>query len=64
MRKVKAWLVTEVTDWIDTIVELPVAAFQSREMAERCKEVRDRRAEGAEDLTWNKIEQIEVVLDD
>ena len=64
MRKVKAWLVTEYADWVDTIVHLPVVAFQSRDMAELCKETRDRRADGAEDHVWNEVEQIEVVLDD
>ena len=37
MRKVKAWLVTEVKDWVDVFVERPVIAFQSREMAEKCR---------------------------
>ena len=64
MRKVKAWLVTEVTDWGDVFVERPVIAFQRREMAELCKERRDRRADGAEDPTWHEIDEIEVVLDD
>lgn len=64
MRKVKAWLVTEITDWVDVFVERPFIAFQSREMAERCKETRDRRAEGAEDRTWHEVYEIEVVLDD
>lgn len=64
MRKVKAWLVTKYVDWIDSVVERPVTAFQSREMAELCKETRNRRAEGSEDLTWHEIHEIEVVLDD
>lgn len=64
MRKVKAWLVNEIKDWGDMFVERPVIAFQRREMAERCKEARDRRAEGAEDRTWHEIDEIEVVLDD
>lgn len=64
LRKVKAWLVTEYTDWVDSVVHRPVTAFQRREMAERCKEARDRRAEGAEDLTWHEVYEIEVVLDD
>ena len=64
MRKVKAWLVTRCADWGDFLVERPVIAFQSREMAERCKERRDKRAEGAEDPTWHEIDEIEVVLDD
>lgn len=64
MRKVKAWLVTEVTDWGDVFAERPVIAFQSREMAERCMEKRDKRAEGAEDPTWHEIHEIEVLLDD
>ena len=64
MRKVKAWLVTRCADWGGVLVERPIIAFQSREMAERCKEARDRRAEGAEDLTWHEVYEIEVVLDD
>lgn len=64
MRKVKAWLVTKCVDWIDSVVKRPVTAFQSREMAERCKERRDKRAEGAEDRTWHEVYEIEVVLDD
>lgn len=64
MRKVKAWLVTEVTDWGDVFVERPVTAFQRREMAERCMETRDRRADGKEDPTWHEIHEIEVVMDD
>lgn len=64
MRKVKAWLVTEVKDWVDVFVERPFIAFQSREMAERCMNVRAIRAMGAEDPTWYTIDQIEVVLDD
>ena len=64
MRKVKAWLVTRCADWGDFLVERPVIAFQSREMAEKCKERRDRRADGAEDPTWHEIDEIEVVLDD
>ena len=63
MRKVKAWLVTEVTDWGDVFVERHVTAFQRRDMAEMCMETRDRRADGAEDPTWNEIHEIEVVLD-
>lgn len=64
MRKVKAWLVTECTDWIDVLVERPIIAFQNREMAELCVERRDERAEGFDDPTWNHIDEIEVVLDD
>lgn len=64
MRKVKAWLVTEVSYWGDTFVERHVIVFQRREMAERCKETRDRRAEGDEDPTWHEVYEIEVVLDD
>lgn len=64
MRKVKAWLVTEVIDWEDVFVNLPVAAFQRLEMAEMCKERRDARAEGAEYPTWHEIHEIEVVMDD
>lgn len=64
MRKVKAWLVTEVTDWTDFFIERPVVAFQSREMAELCRDRRNRRAEGAEDPTWHEVNEIEVVLDD
>ena len=64
MRKVNAWLVTRYADWGDVIVECPIIAFQRREMAERCVEVRDRRADGAEDLTWHDIDEIEVVMDD
>lgn len=64
MRKVKAWLVTRFADWGDVIVERPVTAFQRREMAERCMEKRDMRADGAEDPTWHEINEIEVVLDD
>lgn len=64
MRKIKAWLVTRYADWGDVLVKCPIIAFQSREMAERCMEKRDRRAEGAEDLTWHEIDDIEVVLDD
>lgn len=64
MRKVKAWLVTEVTDWVDVCVELPFIAFQRLEMAELCKDRRNARAEGAENPTWNEIHEIEVVLDD
>lgn len=64
MRKIKAWLVTEVKDWVGVFVERPFIAFQSREMAETCKETRDRRADGAEDRTWHEVYEIEVVLDD
>lgn len=64
MRKVKAWLVTEITDWGDTFVERTVTAFQRRDMAELCKDRRDARAEGAEYPTWHEIHEIEVVLDD
>ena len=64
MRKVKAWLVTEVTDWGGVFGERHVAAFQRREMAERCMETRDRRSDGAEYSTWNEIHEIEVVMDD
>lgn len=64
MRKVRAWLVTEYTDWIDTLIQTPIIAFQSREDAELCAKRRDKRAEGYEDPTWNMIDQIEVVLDD
>ena len=64
MRKVKAWLVTRCADWGDVIVERPVIAFQSREMAERCVEKRDMRAYRNEDPTWHEIDEIEVVLDD
>mgnify|MGYP007095040241 FL=1 len=64
MRKVKVWLVTEVMDWADEFVELPVVAFQSLAMAVLCKERRDRRAKGAEYPTWHEIHEIEVVLDD
>ena len=64
MRKVKAWLVTRCADWGDVIVERPVIAFHSREMAELCGERRDKRAEGAEYPTWHEIHEIEVVLDD
>lgn len=64
MRKVKAWLVTKYVDWIDSVVERPFIAFQSREMAERCRDVKARRSMGAEDPTWYTIYQIEVVLDD
>ena len=64
MRKVKAWIVTRCTDWGDVIVDRPVIAFQSREMAELCKEARDMRADGAEDPTWHEIDEIEVVLDE
>ena len=64
MRKVQAWLVTRCSDWGDVIVERPVIAFQSREMAELCGERRDRRSEGAEYPTWHEIHEIEVVLDD
>ena len=64
MRKVKAWLVTRCADWGDVIVERPVIAFQSREMAERCMEKRDIRAYRKEDPTWHEINEIEVVLDD
>lgn len=64
MRKVKAWLVGEVTDWIDTFVITPVIAFQSREDAELCAQRRDKRAEGSEYRTWNEVKEIEVVLDD
>lgn len=64
MRKVKAWLVTSITDWGDVLVDLPVAAFQRLGMAELCKQRRDRRAEGAEYSKWHEIREIEVVLDD
>ena len=64
MRKVKAWLVTEFMDWGDEFVGLPVVAFQSLEMAVKCMERRDRRAESAEYPTWHEIREIEVVLDD
>lgn len=64
MRKVKAWLVTKCVDWIDSVVKRPVTAFQSREMAEMCRETRNMRAEGAEDRTWHEVYEIEVVLDD
>ena len=37
---------------------------ERREMAELCKERRDRRAEGTENPTWNEIHEIEVVMDD
>lgn len=64
MRKIKAWLVTECTDWVDTLIQRPIIAFQGLEEAELCKERRDRRAEGSGDPTWNMLDQIEVVLDD
>lgn len=64
MRKVKAWLVAEVSDLIDTLVEYPIIAFQSRDAAELYAKRGDGRAEGADDLTWNQISDIEVVLDD
>lgn len=64
MRKVKAWLVTEVSDLIDTLVECPVIAFQDRDAAELYAKRGDGLAEGADDLTWNQISEIEVVLDD
>jgi hypothetical protein len=64
MRKIRAWLVTEVTYLEDLFVERPVTAFQRREMAELCKERRDCRADGAEYPTWHEIHEIEVVLDD
>lgn len=64
MRKVKAWLVNEIKDRAGVFVERPAIVFQSREMAERCRDVRARRSMGAEDPTWYTIYQIEVVLDD
>lgn len=64
MRKVKAWLVTEVSDWIDSLVERPIIAFQSRSAAELYAKRGDERAEGAYDPTWYEVYEIEVVLDD
>lgn len=64
MRRVRAWLVTEYTDLVDTVVEMPVRAFTDRGLAERCACVRDARAEGYEDHVWNEVREIEVVLDD
>ena len=64
MRKVKAWLVIEYTDWRDDLIQTPIIAFQSRDEAELCAQRRDKRAEGFDDRTWNMIKQIEVVLDD
>ena len=64
MRKVKAWLVTEVSDLIDTLVEHPIIAFQSRDAAELYAKRGDGRAESADDLTWYEVYEIEVVLDD
>ena len=64
MRKVKAWLVTEISDLIDTLVEYPVIAFQDRDAAELYAKRGDGRSEDADDLTWYQISEIEVVLDD
>lgn len=64
MRKVNAWLVTRFVGWGDVILERPVIAFQSREMAERCMDTRNRRAYRKEDPTWHEINEIEVVMDD
>ena len=49
---------------IDTLVECPVIAFQDRDAAELYAKHGDGRAEGADDLTWNQMSEIEVVLDD
>lgn len=64
MRRVKVWLVTEVTDWVDTVIETPIIAFQDLEDAKRCAAIRDERAKRHEYPVWCKLDQIEVVLDD
>lgn len=64
MRRVKVWLVTEVTDWVDTVIETPIIAFQDLEDAKRCAAIRDERAKRYRDPVWTELDQIEVVLDD
>lgn len=64
MRRVKVWLVTEVTDWVDTVIETPVIAFQSLDDAKRCAAIRDERAKRYSDPVWCELDQIEVLLDD
>lgn len=75
MRRVKVTAVLECGgEWEDAWVR-PVAAFESRELAERCAEVRDRREAMAREVArrnrhddwhepvWYWMEELEVVLD-
>lgn len=75
MRRVRVTVVLECGGRWEDAWARPVAAFESRELAERCADVRERREamarevarrdkhDGWHEPVWYWLEELEVVLD-
>ena len=67
-RRVRCWLVCDCTGVWEDYVEYPVRAFDRRESAERCADVRGGRHRRDEDEysdpIWCRVYETEIVLEE
>ena len=65
MRKIKAWLVSDITDYTDSWFKHPVIAFTDEDMARECARKRTERVgDEFNDTYWSEVEEIELVICD